>query len=81
MKSKLTLRMEESLIKRAKKRAAERGTSVSQMVADYFSLFESGPSPGKSDLPPVTSSLAGILKDTELGEEDYRNYLEEKYLK
>ncbi|MDZ7773710.1 MAG: DUF6364 family protein [Balneolaceae bacterium] len=81
MKSKLTLRMEDSLIKRAKKRAAERGTSVSQMVADYFALIESKSSPGKSDLPPVTSSFAGILKDTELGEDDYRSHLEEKYLK
>lgn len=81
MKSKLTLRLEESLIKRAKKRAKERGTSVSQMVADYFSLFESEPSSDESELPPITSSLAGILKDTELGEEDYRTFLEEKYLR
>jgi predicted HicB family RNase H-like nuclease len=36
MKSKLTLRLEESLIKQAKKRAKQKGTSVSQMVAEYF---------------------------------------------
>ncbi len=29
---------------------------------------------------PITQSLAGILKDVELDERDYKKHLEEKYL-
>jgi hypothetical protein len=36
METKLTLRLDEGLIKSAKKEARHRGTSLSQMVADYF---------------------------------------------
>jgi len=81
MKSKLTLRLDESLIKRAKKRAKEKGTSVSQMVADYFALLETEKAPSNLELPPITASLAGILRNKEIHEEDYKKHLEEKYLK
>ncbi len=82
MKNKLTLRLDDSLIKRAKKRARQKGTSLSQMVADYFALFvENEPVPSERELPPITASLAGILKNTDIREEDYKKHLEEKYLK
>lgn len=80
MKSKLTLRLDESLIKRAKERAKEKGTSVSQMVADYFALIESNQPKQKQELPPITKSLSGILEDIDVQEEDYKKYLEEKHL-
>ncbi|MFH5886464.1 DUF6364 family protein [Halalkalibaculum sp. DA3122] len=81
MKSKLTLRLDESLIRRAKKRAKQKGTSVSQMVADYFALIETEQPSINRDLPPITASLTGILKNKEVQEEDYKKHLEEKYLK
>ncbi|MDZ7757270.1 DUF6364 family protein [Rhodohalobacter sp.] len=81
MKSKLTLRLEESLIKRAKERARQKGTSVSQMVAEYFSLLESKSTTSQNKLPPVTASFVGILKNTDVTEEDYKTYLEDKHLK
>jgi hypothetical protein len=81
MKSKLTLRIEESLINRAKEKAKQKGTSVSQMVAEYFSLLESKSTMSQNKLPPVTASLVGILKNTEVEEEDYKTYLEDKHLK
>lgn len=40
MNTKLTLRLEENLIKAAKRHAGTLGKSVSQMVADYFYLLE-----------------------------------------
>jgi len=80
MKSKLTLRLEDSLIKRAKKRAKQKGTSVSQMVANYFALIETEQPSTDRKLPPITSSLTGILKNKEVQEEDYKKHLEEKYL-
>ncbi|HKI47125.1 MAG TPA: DUF6364 family protein [Balneolales bacterium] len=81
MKNKLTLRLDDSLIKRAKKRAKQKGTSISQMVADYFALIETEHVSSERELPPITASLAGILKNTDIQEEDYKKHLEDKYLK
>jgi len=81
MKKKLTLRLDDSLIKQAKKYARKKGTSVSKMVADYFSALEAGTDVTQQQLSPKTVSLIGILKDSGVEESDYKNYLEEKYLK
>jgi hypothetical protein len=81
MKSKLTLRLEEKLIKEAKEYAKSKNTSVSQLVADYFKAIESRKSEGKPNYSPITSSLVGILKDGDISEGDYKTYLEEKHLK
>ncbi len=83
MKNKLTLRLEKDLIKEAKKYADEKGTSVSQLVADYFSLLKSQKSQSneKTKISPISSSLSGILKRSDLSEADYKAHLEEKYLK
>jgi len=76
MNSKLTLRMDESLIASAKDYAAAHGSSVSQMVANYFAALghlvavqartktaETDPSDHPLvDSGPVTRSLVGILK-------------------
>jgi replicative DNA helicase len=80
MKNKLTLRLNDSLIKRAKKRAKQKGISVSQMVADYFALIDTEKSSSSQELPPITASLVGILKGADIQEEDYKAYLEDKHL-
>ena len=81
MTTKLTLRMDTKHIRLAKQQAKRRGKSVSQMVGEFFeSLDSKEPTPkvmGK--LPPITASLMGVLKDSELSEADYKNYLVEKY--
>ncbi|MDZ7719566.1 MAG: DUF6364 family protein [Balneolaceae bacterium] len=83
MKNKLTLRLEKDLIKEAKKYANEKGTSVSQLVADYFAMIKSQKSTSKREkkISPISSSLSGILKKSDLNEDDYKTHLEEKYLK
>lgn len=85
MNKKLTLHLDERLIKRAKKYARKKGTSVSQIVANYFKAIEEpspkGNNPHENDLPPITSSLSGILKDVEIDETDYRKHLEDRHLK
>lgn len=81
MKNKLTLRLEDSLIKRAKKYAERKGVSVSRLVADYFAVIdEIEPSESLNNLPPVTASLTGILKNSDINSDDYKTHLEEKYL-
>ena len=78
MQTKLTLRLEEQLIERAKAHAKKRGKSVSQMVADYFALLDRDDRP--ETLAPLTRSLHGTLRSTAVDEDAYRGHLEEKYL-
>ena len=80
MNTKLTLRLDENLFKKAKAYAAKRGKSVSALVADFFSLLRVEEEPERESLPPKVVSLKGILKGKKVGEEEYRKYLEEKYL-
>lgn len=80
MKKKLTLRLDKKLIDKAKKRASQKGTSVSKLVANYFSALEEEVNSSEK-LSPITTSLMGILEDADIEEKDYKRHLKEKYLK
>jgi hypothetical protein len=80
MQTKLTLRIDEDLIERAKSYARKSGKSVSQLVSDYLDLL---PEPGQRQprpLTPIVESLRGSLAGSGLDEDDYRRHLEKKYL-
>ncbi|WP_456425758.1 DUF6364 family protein [Rhodocaloribacter sp.] len=85
MQTKLTLRLEEELIRKAKRYARARGKSVSQLVADHFRAL-TGTTEERLDteeLPPLTRSLLGAFEG-EGGapgnpEEAYRKHLEAKH--
>ena len=80
MNTKLTLRMDETVIRKAKMEAKRRGKSVSRMVAEFIESIGSRPDSEKV-LPPTTASLVGILKGKEIPEDDYNKvHLREKYL-
>ena len=57
MQTKLTLRLEESLIVRAKAWARRRGVSLSETVTTFF---EQLPAPSEPTLTPWTLELVGI---------------------
>jgi len=83
MQTKLTLRIEDELIERAKSYSQKTGKSVSQLVADYIKML---PEPGRArsektekTLPPIVRSLKGSLRGAKIEEEDYRRHLEEKH--
>ena len=78
MNTKLTLRMDAALIHTAKTEAGKRGKSVSQIVGEFFDSLASGRRV-RSELPPITTSLIGILKRRGVAESDYRKHLREKY--
>jgi len=80
MNTKLTLRLEEELIKSAKIHANIIGKSVSRMVADYFYLLDKKKLKKPIELTPIVKSLKGSLKNTDIDESDYKSYLEDKYL-
>lgn len=79
MNTKLTLRLDDSLIDRAKYAAEKRGKSVSQMVSEFFDSLDGG-AQTKSDYPPITSTLLGALRGKSLSKDDYRRHLRDKYL-
>jgi len=78
MQTKLTLRLEDSLIHQAKNYAKEHDKSLSQVVADYFYILTQATE--KSAISPITKSLIGILDSNEIDKNDYKKHLEEKYL-
>ena len=79
MHTKLTLRLEDRLIHRAKTCARRNGKSVSQLVGDFFSLLQESPKDTTGALPPITRSLRGVFRDAAADEADYHRYLEGKY--
>ncbi|TVQ40389.1 MAG: antitoxin [Spirochaetaceae bacterium] len=79
MNTKLTLRLDERLIARAKRYSKRSGKSVSQLVSDYFALIDADePIPG-TELTARVRSMIGSLKGASTTEEDYRRHLEEKH--
>jgi hypothetical protein len=78
VQTKLTLRLDEALIKQARAHAKRRGKSMAQLVADYFASLDNVPE--AEPLAPVTRSLKGMLRGSDLNESDHRRHLEEKYL-
>lgn len=75
MTGKLTLSVDREVIRKAKRVAKERGTSVSRMVQNYLELVSRKPD-AEVD-PPVLRRLRGSLKGATVN--DYRRYLREKY--
>ena len=80
MQTKLTLRLDNDLIEKAKILAKKRGKSLSRIVSEYFSHVTSKEFKSDDDLPPVVKSLYGSLAGSDIDEEDYKKYLESKHL-
>lgn len=76
MTAKLTLSVDPEVVARAKRYAAQTGTSVSRLVEDYLAALVTGPEEGRST-PPVLEALRGSMQTGTI--EDYREYQQEKY--
>ena len=77
--AKLTLSVDEEVVEVAKRYAAQRGTSVSQMVEDYLRLVSRLVEPRAKPMPPILARWHGVLKGSGLDISDYRKHLERKY--
>jgi len=75
--SKLTLSVDDAVVKRAKRYAARRKISVSRLVEEYLELVSRPQGLDPHDAPPVLRMLRGAGKGAKL--DDYRRYLVEKY--
>ena len=80
MNTRLTLWLDEKLIASAKRHSAASGRSVSQLVADFFSLLEAQSTSTNMEVTPRLRALRGVLAGSELDEGEYRRHLESKYL-
>lgn len=79
MQTKLTLRLDEALIQRAKAHAHRQGKSVSQMAADHFALLDAEPKT-EAPLTPLVESLKGALRGADVSVADCRRHHDETYL-
>jgi Family of unknown function (DUF6364) len=79
MQTKLTLRLDQDLIRRAKSHSRRSGKSLSALVADFFTLLSEDRPAGEPSLPPRVRSLIGAFKGSTATKEDYRKHLAEKY--
>lgn len=80
MQTKLTLRLDEGLIRKAKRFSEKTGKSVSRIVADYFEKLDVPPPEESEKIAPKIASLKGLLRKTGVSEADYHRHLEEKHL-
>ncbi|MFC2087072.1 DUF6364 family protein [Bacteroidota bacterium] len=62
MNTKLTLTIEQSIIKRAKKYAKQKGRSLSDIIENYLKVITNDEKETNNDIAPLTKSLRGTFK-------------------
>lgn len=81
MTAKLTLRLDKTVINKAKKTASRKGLSLSRMVEDYFkAVADQGAQEVRES--PVLYEVAGVLsgkQDAAQLRAGYRKHLSKKY--
>lgn len=77
MTARLTLELDEDVIRRAERASARTGKSVARLVSDYFAEMDE--EPDEPELTPRVKFLFGLLAGSGVDEQDYYRYLEEKY--
>jgi hypothetical protein len=82
METKLTLRLNDRVIKRAKKYARQQKISLSKMIESYLdSLTKEKNAENETEITPLIQSLSGVIDlpaDFDYKKE-YRDYITEKY--
>jgi hypothetical protein len=82
METKLTLRLNDNVIERAKIYARSHNVSLSKMIESYLdSITKQKEENKKNSITPLVESLSGVIDlpaDFDYKKE-YREYLEEKY--
>lgn len=80
MDTKLTLKLDEDVIEKAKAYAKFRKTSLSDLIENYLQKLTSEKK-SKKKITPLVKSLSGVisLPKTYNDKKDYTNYLINKY--
>jgi len=81
MDTKLTLKLNQEIIEKAKIYASEKKISLSRVIENYLNSLTSEKSEGNFDISPFVKSLSSDIKIS--SDYDYKNdradYLEKKY--
>ena len=81
MATKLTLRLDEGLIRDAKRAVSAKGVSLSEMVSGYFQAVCKGKTV-KIEATPVLAEISGVLSpkaDPKKLLPKYHKHIQEKY--
>jgi hypothetical protein len=78
MDTKLTLKLDDRIIRSAKEYAQTNNKSLSKLVELYFKnlVSENGE---KAKYSPLVEELSGVIAEKDLRNLDYVGYLEKKY--
>jgi len=81
MDAKLTLKLNQEVIKKAKEYASENNSSLSRLVENYLSMLVENKSSSEIEISPFVKSISsGVQIPTDLDERKaYRDHLEDKY--
>ena len=80
MDTKLTIKLNENVISRAKNYAKQRKTSLSKMIENYLDVV-SKPESEEIMITPLVKSLSGVIRlpDNYDYKKDYAEFLTQKY--
>ncbi len=81
MDNKLTLKLDNQVIVRAKSYAREKNTSLSKLIEAYLQFLTSSNKSDLEGITPLVKSLSGVLDTTKLlnYEDAYKKHLNKKY--
>jgi uncharacterized protein DUF6364 len=81
-KESLNLSVERASVERARRYAELHATSISRLVDEFLaSLPLDTERRRREDFPPVVRRLLGVAAGSDVGVDDYHEYLEQKYLR
>jgi hypothetical protein len=78
METKLTLKLDQSVIQSVKQYAEKNNRSLSKLVEDYFRNLISENEPQKH-FSPLVEELSGVITENDIKNLEYVSYLEQKY--
>ena len=78
MDAKLTLKLDREIIEKAKQYTKEKNISLSKLIENMLRMVTSGKNVNP-EITPLVKSLSGVLSSSDISNNDYINYLEEKY--
>ena len=79
MNTKLTLNLNKEIIEEAKTYARSQSVSLSKLIENYLQSI-TRESKKESTVSPLVESLTGIISSDLNEREEYRYYIEQKYL-
>ena len=81
MDNKLTLKLDQTIIERAKIYASQKNTSLSKLIESYLEILTAPSNPEDESISPLVKSLSGVISLPKNVDYDkmYKKHLLKKY--